>query len=231
MYLASLYPSKKIYHMSPNPLSTNIAKNVRPIPVTPQSPLKLPKDDRFESAFSLCLPSMCPAAEIPDLLKAVSGCLKTGAALRLVLIDPVPRIGTYGPLMRAWLRENLLSNLERNFRCTKPCKSFPEWLGDAGLRGPNSSRTVTKFFAVPSCVQDYNNETMGIGGGQKEPCVMDKLAKAEIRSYLGRELWKEVWGSFVTGAEMWWDDPDCVAECVQLGTIWEYQFIEGVRDI
>jgi hypothetical protein len=58
----------------------------------------------------------------------------------------------------------------------------------------------------------------------------ERATKAEIRSLAGRLLWKHIWGPFVTGGKWWWDDPECMFECLELGTTWEYQLIEGVKD-
>lgn len=53
--------------------------------------------------------------------------------------------------------------------------------------------------------------------------------RAELRSLVGRMLWREVWGEFVTAKNWWWDDPVCMKECLELGTFWEYHYIQGVR--
>ncbi|CAH0044247.1 unnamed protein product [Clonostachys solani] len=230
MFLSAVYPTKKFYHVSPMPLSTELAPNVRPIHINTPTPLKFRGECNYDAAFSFTMPAMCPAAGIPDLLSGISKSLKPGAALRLILVNPMPRAGTVGPHMRAWLRGHLLSNLERSFRCTSPCKLFPEWLGDAGLRGRGSTRTVTKFFAVPASVTHQSTETMDPKTLQ-EFSESKKMVKAEIRSYLGRELWRQIWGPFLTEGKSWWEDSACVTECLEFGTIWECHTIEAVKGV
>lgn len=70
-------------------------------------------------------------------------------------------------------------------------------------------------------------------------CVNDKPAsdedaevglKRELKSVVGRMLWKEMWGSFVEGERWWWEVEEIVEECGLLGTRWEYAVIEGVRE-
>lgn len=131
--------------------------------------------------------------------------------------------------MRVWLRTNLLPNIERAFRCANPSTLFPEWLAAASLRGKGSTITTTKFYANPASVH------IEASAANDQHSTHDdhetRVKKAEIRSLTGRTLWKMIWGSFVSkGSRMWWDDPVCAEECVELGTIWEYHFIEGVKD-
>lgn len=127
--------------------------------------------------------------------------------------------------MRAWLQEHLLINLERHFKCTNPSRLFPEWMGDAGLRGQGSTLTTSKFYAVSASIRSEADDS--------DPFIdripSEREVKAEVRSIIGRLLWMEVWGSFVTGDKWWWEDEGCVNECLQLGTVWEYHMIDGVK--
>jgi len=125
--------------------------------------------------------------------------------------------------MRAWLEEHLLLNLERNFRCVNPGKLFPIWLADCGLRAEGSTITTAKFSAVP---RELNQEQRGLSG---QPLPNDKDLKTELRGVVGRMLWKEVWGSYIEVDTWWWDEPDCVEECIKSGTHWEYSLIEAVK--
>jgi hypothetical protein len=124
--------------------------------------------------------------------------------------------------MRAWLEDHLLFNLERQFRCANPSRLLPAWLGDASLRGDGSTITTVKFKAVPGPSQ-YAEFPKACSHDEQE-------ARVELRSLVGRMLWAEVWGSFVEADNWWWDDPDCIEECAQMGTYWEYSLIEAVKD-
>ncbi|KAF4332857.1 hypothetical protein FBEOM_13350 [Fusarium beomiforme] len=180
--------------------------------------------DRLE-VLALYESEICSSPEIPGVLKNISKRLRVGGSLQLTLIDPLPCAGTLGRRMRAWLQEHLLINLERHFRCTNPSRLFPEWMGDAGLRGLGSTLTTSKFYAVSASIRsqvDDSDPFIDRGPTERE-------VKAEVRSIIGRLLWMEVWGSFVTGDKWWWEDEGCVSECLQLGTVWEYHMIDGVK--
>lgn len=56
-----------------------------------------------------------------------------------------------------------------------------------------------------------------------------KETRAELRSIVGRMLWREVWGEFVTSDTWWWDDPACMQECLELGTFWVYHTIQAIK--
>lgn len=52
----------------------------------------------------------------------------------------------------------------------------------------------------------------------------------ELKSVVGRMLWKEMWGGYVEGEKWWWDDESVVEECERMGTCWEYAVIEAVKE-
>ncbi len=54
--------------------------------------------------------------------------------------------------------------------------------------------------------------------------------KVELKSVVGRMLWREIWGPWVLGRRWWWEDSAIVKECERLGTKWEYAVIEGVKE-
>jgi hypothetical protein len=54
--------------------------------------------------------------------------------------------------------------------------------------------------------------------------------KQELKSVVGRMLWKEMWGGYVEGEKWWWDDEGVAEECERMGTCWEYAVIEGVKE-
>lgn len=184
----------------------------------------------FSAVHSLSLPSLLPSSEMPQLLRNINRYLADNGVLHLTLIDPSPVSSTLGPHLRSWLSENLLLNLERQFRCMNPSKLFPSWLADAQLRGDGSTITSVKFAAVASATPrgaDISNissdDSFGEYNGE------ERNMRVELRSITGRMLWKEVWGTFVTGNKWWWEIPECVEECRKLGTKWEYSLIEAVK--
>ncbi|KAJ4317557.1 hypothetical protein N0V84_007302 [Fusarium piperis] len=229
-YLAALYPAKQIYHLSATPLSNAKFPNVNPVLVPSVSPSAFPvAPNLFETVYSLSLPALCPSPDIPAVLKNISKCLRQGGSLHLTLIDPLPCAKVLGTRMRTWLEEHLLLNLERNFRCTNPSKLFGDWMGEASLRGYGSTLTSSKFYAVPESVRKNRSSE-----DSSDPFVDrvrdDNEVKAELRCLVGRMLWMEVWGGYVTGDTWWWEDEDCVKECLEMGTFWEYKMIEGFKD-
>lgn len=226
-YLAALHLDKQIYHISGVPLSHALFPNVHPVLVPSVSPAMFPVAQQlFETVYSISLPSVCPSQDIPGVLKNIQKCLRPKGSLQLTLIDPLPCADTLGHRMRAWLEENLLLNLEKNFRCVNPSRIFPHWLGEASLRGQGSTLTTAKFYAIPASARSYEADP--------DPFIdrvrTEKEIKAELRSLVGRMLWMEVWGGFVTSGRWWWEDAGCVEECLQLGTFWEYNVIKGVMD-
>jgi hypothetical protein len=179
----------------------------------------------YESVHSLTLPSLCPSSLLPGILKNVYKCLNKKGFLRLILIDPLPRAATLGTKMKTWIEEHLLRNLARHGKCLSPSTAFPPLLASARLRGDGSTLTTTKFYAVPGSATSREQDTA------KDSVQTENEAKAQVRSLVGRMLWVEVWGSHITCNKWWWDDPECVAECLELGTLWEYHAVKGVKEL
>ncbi|KAM0274888.1 hypothetical protein ACHAQH_007777 [Verticillium albo-atrum] len=222
-YLAALYYTKNVYHMSPTPLSHKLYPNIHPVMVPAISPLTFPVGTGlFGAVYSLSLPSLVPSPDVPAILKSVHRCLSMGGTFHLTLIDPLPSTVTLGPLLRAWLDDHLLFNLERNFRCMNPSKLFPIWLADASLRAEGSTITTVKFQAVVSPGPEG-----AVTEGRRRP---EKTVKQELRSLVGRMLWMDVWSNYIAANGWWWDDPAIVQECQQMRTSWEYCVIEAVKD-
>ncbi|KAL5083865.1 hypothetical protein Trisim1_000842 [Trichoderma cf. simile WF8] len=225
-YLAALEHQKQIYHVSQLSIpKRELFANVHVISVSQVSPTDFPVAPRvYESVHSLTLPSLCPSAYLPGILNNVYKCLKKKGFLRLVLIDPLPRAGTMGKKLKTWIEEHLLRNLAKQAKCMSPSTAFPPLLAEAGLRGDGSTLTTTKFYAVPSSATDTDPDMI------KDVMQAENEAKAQVRSLVGRMLWIEAWGSHVTASKWWWDDPACVAECLELGTFWEYHTVKGVKE-
>ncbi len=225
------------------PLSHELFPNIRPIvfPAGPQSFLPV-GPQLFSAVHSLALPALLPVTEIPPILRNFHRTLRPQGRLHLVLIDPAPVRENLGPKMQKWLDDNLLLDLQRNFRCTSPSQLFPSWLAEAQLRGAGSLLSIVKFMAVHSAPQKENSSGVANSGahcggscGSSSPTksptkTSDREAKMELRSVVGRMLWAEVWGQFVAADKWWWDDAECVEECRRLGTFWEYRIIEAVKE-
>lgn len=195
------------------------------ISVSKVSPAEFPVAPRiYESVHSLILPSLCSFSLIPGILSNVYKCLNKQGFLRLILIDPFPRTLTMGRNMKMWIEENLLRNLAKEGKCMSPSTAFPPLLGKARLRGDGSTLTTTKFYAVPSSATSRDVDAV------QDNVQKENEAKAQVRSLIGRMLWVEVWGPYVTSNKWWWDDPACVAECLELGTFWEYHTVKGVKE-
>ncbi|KAM7208814.1 hypothetical protein V8F20_000977 [Naviculisporaceae sp. PSN 640] len=255
-YLAAFYGEATITHLSPSPLSHVLFPNVHPLLSTINPVLPLAANS-FTSIHCLTLPSMMASQDIPLLLKNIHRCLAANGTLHLNLIDPVPISKSLGPRMRDWFDQNLMLNIEKNFRCTNPCRLLPDWLGEAHLRGPGSQLRKVTFLAVASAaggpshgrggsrsddsglvLDDEVERSDGVrspamspksGQGQGQGPDTEKTRK-ELTSMVGRLLWREVWGSFVHGSTWWWEDPEIVEECLRLDTRWEYWMIDSTKE-
>ncbi|PMD34380.1 hypothetical protein L207DRAFT_437301 [Hyaloscypha variabilis F] len=242
--LSALTTAKEVHHLSPTPLSPKSYPNIQPLAV-PGPTSQLPyASNIFTSIQAFCLPALLPAASLPLILKECHRTLisapspasptepapfsssttlvphkpdiKAGT-LHLTILDPSPLPSTLGPRLRAWLDTHLILNLERQFRCINPSRLFPIWLADAGLRGEGSTIVNVRFFA------SVGMETVG---GEEEA----ERTRQELKSVVGRMLWREMWGGYVVGEKWWWDDESVVEECERMGTFWEYAVIEGVKE-
>ncbi|KAL7922130.1 hypothetical protein ACQKWADRAFT_327209 [Trichoderma austrokoningii] len=225
-YLAALEPTKQHDHISlmATP-KEDLFNNVRIVSVPSVSPTEFPIAPRiYESVYSLTLPSVCPLSLLPGILNNAYKCLNKKGFIRLILIDPLPRAATLGTRMKMWIEENLLRNLAKHGKCMSPSTAFPQLLAQAHLRGDGSILTTTKFYAVPGSAINRDQDAA------KDSMQTENEAKAQVRSLIGRMLWVEVWGPYVTCNKWWWDDPECVAECLELGTLWEYHAVKGVKE-
>lgn len=220
-----------VYHLSPEPLNDRQYPNIHPTtcPAVSVSGISLAPES-FSSVSCIPIVSILPSSEIPRLLQKVHHVLAPGGYLHLVVIDPWPVMSSMGPMLQRWIDENLIFNLELQFRCTHPSRMFPVWLEDACLRAPGSTITHTRFSAIP---QSYDpppgGESDGASARSKDSAEEEAAIKKELRTTVGRMLWQEIWGPFATGENWWWDDPDIVDECVERQTHWEYKIIAACK--
>lgn len=138
-------------------------------------------------------------------------------------------------------------NLEKQFRCINPARLFPIWLADAGLRAEGSTIVHVRFNAVvpstpashfssssssraPSRGSTRSSERDGGDGPGECMSIGVERTKMELKSVVGRMLWREMWGSYVQGDCWWWEDDGVVEECERLGTVWEYAVIKAIKE-
>ncbi|RDW82610.1 hypothetical protein BP6252_03722 [Coleophoma cylindrospora] len=244
--LLSTYPptGSKTHHLSLNPISSlEQASHLRTLIVTtPVSNLPYAPSS-FKLINSLRLSVLLPSSSIPNLLQECHRILCTRGTLNLTVMDPLPRSSTLGPKMKAWLDDHLILKLETQFRCLKPTRLMPIWLQDAGFQAVHSSKSAANepaktlritedmlqeptttsfsFRAVARGEGGYGGE---VAQGDKKNSERDTLA-----STVGRMLWKEIYGPYVSGRTWWWEDEEIIEEVSQLGTRWDISIIEAIK--
>ncbi|KAM0359875.1 hypothetical protein ACHAPZ_005265 [Fusarium culmorum] len=222
-YLAAVNHSKQVYHLSAAPLSPITYPNIHPVLSPVRSPSAFPvAPSTIEAVHSLRLPLVMPSQDIPALLRNIHRCLEPGGSLYLTIIDPLPLTSTLGPLLRTWIEDHLLFNLEASFRCTNPSKLLPVWLKSASLLVDPNLVETSQFYAIP--LDDSQLQYVRDGHESEEGL------RQELRNIVGRMLWMEIWREYIIADSWWWDDPNILHECSQLQTTWEWRLIEAVKD-
>lgn len=135
--------------------------------------------------------------------------LAPGGMLEIRIMDAAPVRKTAGPKMKAWIEDRVSVNLERLFRCSKPCTLVPGWVSDAG-------------FDLPATLPSEGEENVKLRCAfDKSPCDVNK----EVSTLVGRELWKDIWGDFVEDVpgepRWWWEDEEVMQECLERETVFE----------
>ncbi|KAF2833325.1 hypothetical protein CC86DRAFT_415059 [Ophiobolus disseminans] len=172
-------------------------------------PLPYP-ENYFSHIRASTLPSLVPSSKLPELFRECYKLLAPGGLLEIRVMNAAPVRQTAGPLLRMWIDDRLSINLEKLFRCSKPCLLVPSWLTDAG-------------FDLSSLDSDSNVNL---------PCAFDTSSKdvdEELSTMIGRSLWRDIWGSFVDdvpGEVKWfWEDASIMEECLKRKTVFECQTI------
>ena len=219
-YLAGIYQNTQIYHLSSAPLSHTLFPNIHPVSVPGRSLSPFPlASSLFESVHSLQLPVLTPSQEIPSLLKDIHRCLQPGGTLHLTIIDPLPSASSLGPLLRSWIEQHLLINLETNFCCTNPSKLFPIWLAKCSLHVEADETLSHKFFAVSTNAEPLSlSETHPVSVGAIEQ---------ELQNIIGRMAWIEIWKDYIVADYWWWEEPKIMEECATLQTVWTWHEIKA----
>jgi hypothetical protein len=210
-FTAAFTTALETHHLSTSPLPPSVSSipNIYPITV-PNPHHTLPYGPLLFSSITCGrLPVIIPSSSIPPLLKECHRILAPSGILHLTIMDPSPAASTLGPLFRTWLENNLLHNLEKQFRCTSPGRLLPMWLQKAGFSFDAEGGMVT-MIRFPSMIKE--------DGG-----LMELIAT------VGRMLWKDMWGAFVEGESWWWEDDDIMQECQQLGTRWDCAVVKATK--
>lgn len=196
--------------------------NIHPVSVPGRSVSAFPlAPSLFEAIYAFKLPVLTPSQEIPTLLKNIHRCLQPGGTLHLTLVDPLPVASSLGPLLRAWIEQHLLFNLETSFYCTNPSRLIPIWLRNASLEIEAGTTSISKFSAVSS-----SEEQLALKGTNN---VQEELIDQELRNILGRMTWLETWKDYIITDSWWWEDPRILDECVNMQTVWELHEIKACK--
>ncbi|KAK0109916.1 hypothetical protein ONS95_002587 [Cadophora gregata] len=257
--LSALTTATSVHHLSTNPLSPKSYPNIHPL-LVPGPTSQLPyASNIFSEIHAFSIPSLLPASSIPSIVKechrtlisathvlpqsdtspqsfsksasstlAGTNPVARGGTLHLTILDPSPLPATLGPRLREWLDNYLILHLEKHFRCLNPSRLFPVWLSDAGLRSEGSTIVNVRFFAAVNVPKP--GLACANGGITTDGMEEVDNTKQELKSIVGRMLWKEMWGSYVQGDKWWWEDESILEECDRMGTVWEYAVIEAVKE-
>ncbi|KAH9215482.1 hypothetical protein DL95DRAFT_298857 [Leptodontidium sp. 2 PMI_412] len=247
---AAIPPETELHHVSTTPLSPNQFPNIIPLSVPTGSPYLAYPSDMFSSIYSFGSASLLSSHAIPILLRECHRVLAlpssraqnmTAGTLHLTIVDPCPVSATLGPRLRDWLDHHLVFDLRRNLH---PVRLFPGWLAEAGLYAEGSTTTQIIFLASIANSQSLASSESDRRGDAEQMAEkeMEKENKEEeqsrendvtqeLKSILGRLLWKETWGSNVQlkGGKWWWEDNSILDECWARGTLWEYAVIDAVK--
>ncbi|KAF4334613.1 hypothetical protein FBEOM_11537 [Fusarium beomiforme] len=222
-YLAAVNHRKQVYHLSAAPLSPASFPNIHPVLTPVRSPSAFSvAPSTIETIHSLRLPLAMSSQDIPALLRNIHRCLEPGGSLRLTIIDPLPVTSTLGPLLRTWIEDHLLFNLEASFRCTNPSKLLPLWLKGASLHVDPDTIETTQFFSIPL----NNGQLQYVRDGH----ISEAGLRQELRNLVGRMLWMEVWREYIVAERWWWEDPEILRECIEHQTTWEWKLIRAVKE-
>jgi hypothetical protein len=214
--MSAMYPNQTVHFLtnqSRRPVT--LPANVSYLTTRDCGAVPLPYPEKYFSHIrASTLPSLVPSSKLPELFRECYKLLAPGGLLEIRIMDAAPVRKTAGPILRTWIDDRLSFNLERLFRCSKPCSLVPDWLVDAGFELTN--------------VEGNSNVTL--------PCAFDSTSEdvnKELSTVIGRAMWRDVWGSFVDDApgesRWWWEDEDIIQECLKRQTVLECRAIYAYR--
>ncbi|KAJ8114512.1 hypothetical protein OPT61_g3627 [Boeremia exigua] len=204
---SAMHPSQTVHFLTTKPQRTlSLPSNVSYLTVREFGTVPLPyPEDFFSHIRASTLPSLVPSAKLPELFRECYKLLAPGGLLEIRIMDAAPVRKTAGPMMRMWIEDRLSVNLEKLFRCSKPCSLIPGWLAEAGFE------------------LSTGNEM-----GPKLPCAFNSVSDDvddELSAMIGQALWKDTWGPFVEDLpgepKWWWEEEIIVQECLKRRTMLE----------
>ena len=179
-------------------------------------PLPYPASS-FSHIRTSTLPSLVPSSRLPQMFHECHRLLEPGGTLEIRMMDAAPLRHTAGPKMRGWIEDRLALNLERLFRCSKPCMVVPTWVVDAGFDVPSRGAGAASQGLTIPCASHEQTSTV------------DERLSARV----ARALWKDIWGGYVDDApgeaRWWWEDSDVMSECLERGTVFECRALVAVK--
>ncbi|KAF9695970.1 hypothetical protein EKO04_005963 [Ascochyta lentis] len=204
---SAMHPDQTVHFLTTNPQRTlSLPSNVSYLTVREFGTVPLPyPEDYFSHIRASTLPSLVPSAKLPELFRECYKLLAPGGLLEIRIMDAAPVRRTAGPLMRMWIEDRLSINLEKLFRCSKPCSLVPGWLAEAGFE-----------------LSADNDQSLAL------PCAFDQHSddvNKELSTMIGQALWKDIWGTFVDDLpdepKWWWEEEIIVQECLKRKTVLE----------
>lgn len=213
---SAMHPNQTVHFLTTKPQrSLSLPSNVSYLTVREFGTVPLPyPEDYFSHIRASTLPSLVPSAKLPELFRECYKLLAPGGLLEIRIMDAVPLRRTAGPMMRMWIEDRLSVNLEKLFRCSKPCSLVPGWLVDAGFE---LSAEDDKSLNLP-CAFDRNSNDVD----------------AELSTMIGQALWKDIWGPFVDDLpdepKWWWEEEIIVQECLKRKTVLECRSLVAYKN-
>jgi hypothetical protein len=205
--ISAMHPNQTVYFLTNKAQRpVTLPANVSYLTVRDCGAVPLPyPEDYFSHIRASTLPSLVPSSKLPEMFRECYKLLARGGVMEIRVMDAAPVRKTAGPLLRMWMDDRISNNLERMFRCSKPCLLVPGWLKDAGFDLTTS---------------DDADVTL--------PCAFDPYATnvdMELSTIIWRSLWRDIWGDFVDevpGEPQWfWEDESIMKECLERHTVFE----------
>ncbi|OCK85906.1 hypothetical protein K432DRAFT_388161 [Lepidopterella palustris CBS 459.81] len=208
--LSAMQPKEKIYYLSTKPQGAiPIPANVSYLSVPQAGLLPFPyATSSFDHIRASSLPSAIASSRLPQVFCECYRLIAPGGILEVRIMDSSPDRKTAGPKMRAWIEDRLSLNLEKYFRCSRPCTLVPGWVKEAGFSFLNNlPEKLMQTLRIPAAFDA--NDTVD----------------DELLTLVGRALWKDIWGDLVEGRpgepRWWWEDEEVLAECLERKTVFE----------
>lgn len=209
--LSAMQPGEKIYYLSTKPQGAiPLPANVSYISVPQAGLLPFPYAAlSFNHIRASSLPSLIPSVKLVQVFKECHRLLAPGGILEVRIMDASPNRKVTGPKLRVWMEDRLSLNLEKSFRCSRPCMLIPSWVKDAGFSLLNNPpATMTQTLRLRTAFDSENG-----------------TVNDELSTMVGRALWKDIWGDLVEDKpgepRWWWEDEEIVKECLERKTVFE----------